>query len=196
MPLYDFVYFLLWAHKWDHTWSMALGPAFSLSHWSWGMPPECWAHSGNHSSELRARRWGASTLPWVRAVAQRGFRKTEGFLEVVSSEQITGRGRHWNKRDQSVLEADELDVHSCPAASSRGFLFLSLWSVSRRNRPKERGHLLGWQKMDLWGLPFCCSGAAEADPSRWLLGVSLIGPCLEGQALPNVCGWRVRMSPA
>lgn len=40
--------------------------------------------------------------------SQRGLRKTEGFLEVVSSEQITGGGRLCNKRDQSVLGADEL----------------------------------------------------------------------------------------
>lgn len=61
-------------------------------------------------------------------------RQSEGFLKVVHSERVSGGGRRWNTRDQTVLGVGELVaghlggraflLPSPPPPSRGGFLFL------------------------------------------------------------------------
>lgn len=103
-------------------------------------------------------------------------RQNEGFLEVSHSDQVSGGGRHWYTRDQTVLGVGEwvaghLGGRAFPAsvtpashwqpavgASSSGLHDLSLEGLGPR-----RGRFVGRLKMDPGGLPSCCS---EITPCR------------------------------
>ena len=135
-----------------------------------------------------APSWGSVSL-WGRLCA--------GFAEVVNSRQVSGGGRHWDKRGQPVMGGRALPLASPapptqqlpPGASSSCLCEVSLEGIGRR-----RGRFAGWTEDGLRP-PFLLQ---QSCPLLRLAAGSMLGwgPSPAPQAVLGEYGWRAGMAAA